>query len=95
MKYYKLLDTVDLRSEEPGSFVYLSWKDIFNFCVEKEVEEELDFLHYLLVNVPVLNNDGELEEKTVLLAKLVDEKEFKNNTIQLPILDDLSICYSV
>lgn len=95
MKYYRILDPEDLMPGEEDEAVYLSWKDILNPCIEKKIEEKLDFLHYMLINIPVLDQEGELIEKTVLLARPIDKEEFENNMIQLSISKDLSICYSV
>ena len=95
MKYYRILDPGDLMPGEEDEAVYLAWKDILNPCIERKIEERLDFLHYMLINIPALNQEGELIEKTVLLARPINKEEFENNMIQLSISEDLSICYSV
>ena len=95
MKYYRILDPGDLMPGEEDESVYLAWKNILDPCIERKIEEKLDFLHYMLINIPVLDQEGELAEKTVLLAKPIDKEEFENNMIQLSISEDLSICYSV
>lgn len=95
MKYYRILDPEDLMPGEEEESVYLSWKDILDPCIEKKIEEKLDFLHYMLINIPAIDQEGGLVEKTVLLAVPIDEREFENNMIQLSISEDLNICYSV
>jgi hypothetical protein len=95
MKYYRILDPKDLSPGEENNSVYIAWKNIFNICVGKKIEEDLDFLYCMLMNIPALDNIGGLVEKTVLLATPVNREEFEECTIQLSLSDDLSICYSV
>lgn len=95
MKYYKILDPKNLSLEERNSSVYIAWKDIFDSCNEKKIEGDLDFLYYLLTNIPALCNSGELVEKTVLLAMPIDKEEFEDSIIQLSISNNLSICYNI
>jgi len=94
MKYYRILDPSDLDVEKENKSVYLLWKTILDPCIEKNMENELDFLHENLINIPVLDDDGELLEKTVLLVIPIEKEEFENSLIQISVSKDLNVCYT-
>ena len=95
MKYYRILNPADLDPEEEDDSVFLGWKEIINPCLEFLIEENIDFLYYLLINLPFVEENGKIAEKTVLMAQPVSELEFCNSDIQISISDDLKICYDL
>jgi hypothetical protein len=95
MKYYRIIDPEDINSEDRKKLIHIGWKEILNPCIEKGIEDDINFLYSLLVNLPTLEESGELVEKTVLLARQVSEDDFDDSDIQAQITEDLSICYNV
>lgn len=95
MKYYRILNPADLKPGEEDDSVFLGWKEIIDPCLELLIEENIDFLYYLLINLPFVEEDGKIAEKTVLMAQPIPELEFCNSDIQISISDDLKICYNL
>ena len=63
--------------------------------MEKGKEENIEFLHYMLINLPVLEDDGKIVEKTVLLARPTDEEDYSMSMVRVKVTEDLCICYDV
>ena len=95
MRYYRMLDPGDLTPEDEKKSVYIGWKEILNPCMERGKEEDIEFLHYMLINLPVLEDDGRIMEKTVLLARLTNEEDYGMSMIQVKVTEELCICYDV
>lgn len=75
MKYYKIIDPDLMSGDDEERVVYFGWQKILSPLLEKEDEEEISFLSKLLINLPVLEDNGKLVEKTALMARLVSEDE--------------------
>ena len=95
MRYYRMLDPGDLMPGAEEKSVYIGWKEILNPCMERGKEEDIEFLHYMLINLPVLEDDGRIMEKTVLLARLTNEEDYGMSMIQVKVTEELCICYDV
>ena len=95
MKYYRMLDPGDLTPEDEKKSVYIGWKEILNPRIENGEEEDIEFLHCMLINLPVLEDNGKIVEKTVLLARLTDEDDYEMSTIQVKVTEELCICYDI
>ena len=99
MKYYKLIDPDLMSQKDEDGAVYFGWQKILSPLLEKGDEEGVSFLSELLVNIPVLEDNGEIIEKTVLMARLSeddDEEEGFNSitTYDFP-EDDFSLYYEI
>ena len=49
----------------------------------------------MLINLPVLEDNGKIVEKTVLLARLTDEDDYDMSMIQVKVTEELCICYDI
>ena len=79
MKYYRILNPADLNPEEEDDSVFLGWKEIINPCLEFLIEENIDFLYYLLINLPFVEEDGKITAKEDYTDVLHGECELELN----------------
>lgn len=89
MNYFSILDPdcLEVIESEEIEHIYLDWREVCN-----NIEDSDNYLYSLLINVPVLMENGELAEKTVLVAFRTAEETFDSSPIQIRLSDELSIC---